>query len=272
LEEKKMAIHKLMRFVGVFTVLVFVVSCASTGAVKPVVETEISVNGTTLHYAKSGSGSPLLLLHGNGENHHIFDVIAARLAADFTVYSIDSRNHGESGKTDQYSYDVMSEDFYQFILAMKLDKPDIIGFSDGAINALILALNHGEAVGKMALLGINLHPEEIKAEILAEIKAGYEETKDPLYKLILEEPNIDLSSLAGVTNPTLVIAGEDDLIYTEVFLNVSAVIPNAVLLIFGEQDHTSYIVETDFLYPYAMAFFKGEIFTQPKPIVYPWDE
>jgi pimeloyl-ACP methyl ester carboxylesterase len=257
---------------GVFTVLVFAVSCASTGTVKQAVEADIPVNGTTLHYAKSGSGSPLLLIHGNGEDHHIFDVIALRLAADFTVYSIDSRNHGKSGKTDQFSYDVMAEDFYQFILAMNLDKPDIIGFSDGAINALILALNHGEAVGKMALLGINLHPEEIKAEILAEIKAAYEATNNPLYKLILEEPNIDLSSLAAVANPTLVIAGEDDLIYTEVFLNVSAAIPNAALLIFGEQDHTSYLVETDFLYPYAMAFLKGEVFTQPKPVVYPWDE
>jgi pimeloyl-ACP methyl ester carboxylesterase len=154
----------------------------------------------------------------------------------------------------------------------KLDKPDTIGFSDGAINALILALNHGEAVGKMALLGINLHPDEIKAEIMAEIRAVYEETGDPLFKLMLEEPNIDLSSLAGVTNPTLVIAGEDDLIYPEVFHNVAAAIPNAILLIFGEQDHASYVVETDFLYPYAMAFFKGEVFIQPKPIVYPWGE
>jgi pimeloyl-ACP methyl ester carboxylesterase len=261
-----------MRFVGAFAVLVLALGCASTGAVRPVVETDIPVNGTTLHYAKSGIGSPLLLIHGNGENHHIFDVIAERLSADFTVYSIDSRNHGESGKTDQFSYNVMAEDFYQFILALQLDKPDIIGFSDGAINALILAQNHGNAVGKIALLGVNLHPEEIKAEILAEIQAVYDETADPLYKLMLEEPNIDLASLAGVTNPTLVVAGEDDLIYTEVFINASAAIPNAILLLFGEQDHTSYIVDTDFFYPYAIAFFKGQVFIQPKPVVYPWDE
>jgi pimeloyl-ACP methyl ester carboxylesterase len=267
----KMAARRLIRLVGIFVLLGFAVGCASTGAAKPVVEAEIPANGTTLHYAKSGSGSPLILLHGNGEDHHIFDVIAERLANDFTVYSIDSRNHGESGKTDQFSYNVMAEDIYQFILAMKLDKPDIIGFSDGAINALILVLNHGEAVGKIALLGVNLHPEEIKAEIVAEIKKVYDETGDPLYKLILEEPNIDLSSLAEVANPTLVVAGEDDLIYTEVFHNVAAAIPNAVLLLFGEHDHTSYIVETDFLYPYAIAFFKGEVFTQPKPVVYPWD-
>jgi pimeloyl-ACP methyl ester carboxylesterase len=197
--------------------LVLGAGCVSTGtgAANPVSEADVAVNGTVLHYAKSGSGSSsLILLHGNGENHHIFDVIAARFANDYTVYSVDSRNHGESGKTDQFSYDVMAEDIYQFIRALKLDKPDILGFSDGAINTLLLAQKHGDAVGKIALLGVNLKPDEIKAEIVEEIKALYEETSDPLFKLILEEPNIELSTLSGITNPTLVAAGEDDLIVT----------------------------------------------------------
>ncbi|MHB9296132.1 putative 2-succinyl-6-hydroxy-2,4-cyclohexadiene-1-carboxylate synthase [Pillotina sp. SPG140] len=234
------------------------IAALSTSAANPVIEADIAVNGTVLHYAQSGSGSPLILMHGNGENHHIFDVIAARFAHDYTVYSVDSRNHGESAKTDQFSYNVMAEDIYQFIRALKLDKPDILGFSDGAINTLLLAQKYGDAVGKIALLGVNLKPSEIKTEILEEIRAIYEETSDPLFKLMLTEPNIELSSLAGITNPTLVVAGENDLIYTEVFLNVSATIPNAVLLIIGEQDHTSYIVDTDMFYPYAIAFFKGK--------------
>jgi pimeloyl-ACP methyl ester carboxylesterase len=262
-KERKMTLKFLNGISAVALISLFAlgVGCVSigTGAANPVSEADVAVNGTFLHYAKSGSGSrSLVLLHGNGENHHIFDAIAARFANDYTVYSIDSRNHGESGKTDRFSYDVMAEDIYQFIRALKLDKPDILGFSDGAINTLLLAQNHGDAAGKIALLGVNLKPDDIKAEIIEEIRAVYEETSDPLFKLMLTEPNIELSSLSEITNPTLVAAGEDDLIYTEVFLNVSAAIPNAALIILGEQDHTSYIVDTDIFYPYAMAFFNGK--------------
>jgi pimeloyl-ACP methyl ester carboxylesterase len=60
----------------------------------------IQVNGTALFYEKSGAGSPVILLHGNGEDHHIFDALAAKLESGFTVYSVDSRNHGQSEKTD----------------------------------------------------------------------------------------------------------------------------------------------------------------------------
>jgi pimeloyl-ACP methyl ester carboxylesterase len=232
-----------------------VVGCASTGGVKPMSENNIQVNGTFLHYAKSGSGSPLILLHGSGEDHHIFDAIAPRFAEHFTVYAIDSRNHGESGKTNQYSYNVMAEDVYQFIQAMNLDKPDILGFSDGAINALILSLNHGDAVGKIALLGVNLHPDDFKPEMFDFIKTLYSED-DPLFKLLITEPNIELSSLAGITNPTLVAAGENDLFYPELFQNIASTIPGAVLIIMGDHNHISYIVDTDIFYPYAMAFFK----------------
>jgi pimeloyl-ACP methyl ester carboxylesterase len=236
-------------------VLAVSAGCASVGAAKMVSENDITVNGTVLHYAKSGSGSPLILLHGSGEDLHIFDVIARRFAEHFTVYAIDSRNHGKSGKTGLYSYDVMSEDVYQFIKAMNLDQPDILGFSDGAINALLLALNHGDAVGKIALLGVNLHPDEFKPEMLDLIKTLYSED-DPLFELMMREPNIELSSLAGIANPTLVAAGENDLFYPELFESIASTIPGAVLIIMGDYNHVSYIVDTDVFYPYAMAFFK----------------
>ena len=80
----------------------------------------INVNGTSLFYETSGNGAPLLLLHGNGEDHHIFDALADKLAADFTVYSIDSRNHGQSEKTDDYAYETMAMDVYAFIDALQL--------------------------------------------------------------------------------------------------------------------------------------------------------
>ena len=55
------------------------------------------VNGIDLFYEKAGEGRPLLLVHGNGEDHTIFDEAAAELAGSFTCYAVDSRCHGQSG-------------------------------------------------------------------------------------------------------------------------------------------------------------------------------
>ena len=82
----------------------------------------IKVNGITLEYSKEGTGEPLILLHGNGEDHHIFDKLAEKLKEKFTVYAIDSRNHGKSSMTDDYSYETMAEDIFSFINALELGR------------------------------------------------------------------------------------------------------------------------------------------------------
>lgn len=69
----------------------------------------IQTNGISLFYQVSGSGEPMLLLHGNGEDHQIFTELAVKLAEHYTVYAIDSRNP----KTDDYSYETMVNDKVQ---------------------------------------------------------------------------------------------------------------------------------------------------------------
>ncbi|MDF2869974.1 MAG: hypothetical protein K0R05_1549 [Anaerocolumna sp.] len=60
----------------------------------------LDINNTTIFYEKSGTGSPLLLLHGNGGDHFMFDCLTSKLKEYFTVYGVDSRNHGQSAKTE----------------------------------------------------------------------------------------------------------------------------------------------------------------------------
>ncbi|MDR1378216.1 MAG: alpha/beta hydrolase [Synergistaceae bacterium] len=216
----------------------------------------LKVNGTTLFYEKTGTGSPMILLHGNGENHHIFDKVSAKLENDFTVYSVDSRNHGQSEKTSEYSYSVMAEDIYRFIEVLELKPVDLIGFSDGAIVALILAMNHGETVNKMALLGVNLNPEDFTEESYQFVKGTYENTKDPLFKLMLEEPHIELDEVKSVSIPILLVAAENDIFKPETFTNLAHVLPGATLKIIDGHDHESYIVGQDLLYPDFIEFFK----------------
>lgn len=215
-----------------------------------------NVNGISLFYETAGHGAPLLLLHGNGEDHHIFNRLVNKLASDFTVYAIDSRNHGQSEKTNDYHYETMAEDLYGFIKTMQLDQVNIIGFSDGAIISLMLAMEHCEVVHKMALLGVNLKPEDFTEEVYQFMKDTYEETKDPLYKLMLEQPNIELDAVKEVTTPTLLIAAEHDIYKPETFDKLLAMLPDAVLKIMPGHDHGSYIVDQDMLYPDFIQFFK----------------
>ena len=216
----------------------------------------ILVNGISLFYKKSGAGPPLLLLHGNGEDHHIFDALTTKLQNDFTLYAIDSRNHGQSGKTADYSYDTMAEDICQFIDALALETPNIVGFSDGAIIALLLAMRHDEVLGRMALLGINLKPDDFTEENYLSIQDAYEKTQNPLFKMMLDEPNIELDDVRRLQTPTLVIAAEHDLYKPEMFTNLVNAMPNATLLLMAGHTHDSYITRQDLLADDLLRFFK----------------
>ncbi|MEG0513956.1 MAG: alpha/beta hydrolase, partial [Clostridia bacterium] len=100
------------------------------------------VNEIKLYYEVSGIGTPLLLLHGNGENHKIFDKAIPLLSEHFTVYAIDSRGHGQSDAVSQYHYDDIAEDVKCFIDKLKLKNPVFYGFSDGGIIGVLLAAKY----------------------------------------------------------------------------------------------------------------------------------
>ena len=217
---------------------------------------KIKVNHVELFYEMSGAGEPLLLLHGNGEDHHIFDEISKRLRESFTVYAIDSRNHGESEKTKDYSYETMAADIYILIKELHLDQVNIVGFSDGAIISLMLAMNHSGAIGKMALLGVNLKPEDFTAESYQFVKETYEEAKDPLFKLMLEQPNIELEEVKDVNVPTLLVAGEHDVFRHGLYEQLVDTLPDAKLKIMKDHDHDSYIAGRDILYEELYEFFR----------------
>ena len=215
----------------------------------------ITVGKIQLNYEKQGAGAPLILLHGNGENHHIFDKLSMRLKEDYTVYAIDSRNHGESTQTDDYSYATMARDIEGFIRNLELEDVSILGFSDGAIIALTLAILNPELFNKMVLLGVNLQPSDFNDEYRLELLDEYEKTGDPLLKLMLEQPDIKLNQLRNVTTPTLVVAAENDLFKPELFQSIVTTMPKAELLIMPEHNHDSYVIGQDILYPHLKSFF-----------------
>jgi pimeloyl-ACP methyl ester carboxylesterase len=106
----------------------------------PIKEDDIQLSEVKMHYSVYGkSGYPLILVHGNGGSQESLKEAAKYLANDYTVYVIESRCHGQSSDPGVISYDLMAKDIKEFIEEMKLEKPYLMGHSDGGINALTVA-------------------------------------------------------------------------------------------------------------------------------------
>ncbi|KAI4446793.1 2-succinyl-6-hydroxy-2,4-cyclohexadiene-1-carboxylate synthase [Eubacterium plexicaudatum ASF492] len=216
----------------------------------------IHINRQILFYEKTGEGPPLLLLHGNGEDHTIFDALTPLLSQTYTVYAIDSRGHGASNPTEEYSYIDMAEDIAQLITSLEIHAPVLYGFSDGGIIGLLLALHHPGLISRLIISGANLNPRGMKLTFLHKVKQHYKKSGNPLERMMLEEPDIKPSALAQIRIPVLVLAGEYDIIKSAHTKLIAAKLPNAQLAIIPGEDHGSYIIHSDKLYPYIQDFME----------------
>lgn len=212
----------------------------------------IEVNNIKLYYEKAGNGYPIILLHGNGENHHIFDTTVNILKEYFTVYTIDTRGHGESSNVSELHYNEMAEDIYSFIHKLKLDKPILYGFSDGGIIGLLLSIKYPNLLSTLIISGVNTNPNGLQKKWLILFKIIYKFKKTKEYKLMLEEPNITIDMLHKITVPTYITVGSKDVIRKKHTNLIHNNIPNSKLKIFDNEDHGSYIINSDKIAKYLL--------------------
>ena len=205
----------------------------------------ITVNNVNLYYEVAGSGAPLVMVHGNGETHAIFDKALPLLAEHFTCYLLDSRGHGQSQPVTEYHYADMAEDVFQFIQALGLEHVTYYGFSDGGIIGLLLAGKHPKLLEKMIISGANTRPDAVVKRIVRLFKVINFLHKNPLFELILTEPHITQEQLQAIETPTLVLAGSKDLVLEEDTRFIAESIPHATLKILPGESHTSYIVHKE---------------------------
>ena len=202
------------------------------------------VNGVELYFEKTGSGRPLLMLHGNGEDHTIFREAAAKLSQRYTCYVLDSRGHGRSTRVAPLHYRDMAADVLDFLEAYELQNVLLYGFSDGGIVALMAAAR-SHRVGTLVVSGANLTPKGVRADIGLMIRAMALVKKDPKLELMAREPDMDEAELRHIAARTLVLAGSKDLIREKETLRIAAAIPDAKLQILEGEDHGSYIVHSE---------------------------
>lgn len=201
----------------------------------------IRANGINLYYEKRGKGKELILLHGNGEDHTIFEDSVLLLEKSFTVYAVDTRGHGRSDRTTSFHYSEMAEDIAAFIKRLGIERPIVCGFSDGGITALLLAINYPDLPGMIITCGANTKPEGIKKRALWMMKLSYRRSHSPLTALMLSEPAITAEMLSKIEVPSVIIAGSNDLIKESDTRFIADNIKDSRLLVLKGEDHGSYI-------------------------------
>ncbi len=216
----------------------------------------VEVNGVTLHYVVEGEGRPVVLVHGNGEDHRLFDIEIKQLtSAGYRVYAPDSRGHGANVPLSEYHYEDMAEDMYGFIEALGLRRPFLYGHSDGGIIGLLLAIRHPDILGALAVSGANLSPEGLIPSFIEEFTARNQKTPDPLVTLMLTEPHIDQEALRQISIPVLVTAGEKDLILPSETERIGKIIPDCRTVILEGEDHGSYVAGSEIMGRLLIDFF-----------------
>jgi len=197
-----------------------------------------------LHYTQRGSGEPLVLLHGNGEDSTYFEHQVGFLAKRFRVIAPDTRGHGKTPRgAAPFTLEQFACDLREFLDGLDIGAAHLLGFSDGANIAMLFALAHPGRVKSLVLNGGNLFPEGLEPDVRAEDARAFAEAQAAgdtraleLLRLMMDEPHIRPEQLAGICVPTLVVAGTHDMILEEHTRLIAASIPGARLA-FVEGDH-----------------------------------
>ncbi len=191
------------------------------------------------HYIEAGHGKPLLLFHGNGEDSSYFKHQIEYFSPHYRVIAVDTRWHGSTPRgTAPFTLTQFADDFYALMRHLGLDKAHILGFSDGGNIAMLLAIKHPECVDKLILAGANMFPTGLKSTELLPMfpqycKAllGQHKRRAALLRLMMYEPIIEPKDLQRITAPTLVIAGEDDMVVQSHTELIAKSLPNSRLCI-----------------------------------------
>ncbi|NCA67743.1 MAG: alpha/beta hydrolase [Clostridia bacterium] len=200
----------------------------------------ISTDYSTLYYRTFGKGKPLIFLHGNNEDSAIFDSVVSIFSDNYSVYLIDSPHHGKSASSVNVSYYDFAKEIASFITLASLTAPIIIGYSDGGIIGLIIAANNYAKISGLVTIGANFNCDGLKQSCVNSIKrelAVFSGIDRDITALMLSEPKLTKEDLARVSVPTLVIAGEKDLIKTSHTKALASALPHAELKIIKDGKH-----------------------------------
>jgi len=219
------------------------------------------INGVKIWYAVFGQGQPVLLLHGGLANSNYWGNLIPALSNDYQVVVMDSRGHGRSSRSSEpLGYDLMASDVLALMDFLKLDKAAIIGWSDGAIIGLDIAIHHPERLTKLFAFAANSDPDGVadvsqsqvfnaymaraKAEYqnLSPTPAEYDSFMAQVTKMWETQPHFSAENLHSIRTTTWIVDGDhDEAIKRSNTLFMADQIPGSGLLIQPKVSHFSFL-------------------------------
>ena len=219
---------------------------------------EAPVDGIKIYYAVWGDGSPLILLHGGLGNTEYFGGQVAELAKQYKVIAMDSRGHGRSSRDAQaYSYALMAKDVIGLMDYLKIDKASIVGWSDGGIIGLDIAINYPDRLDRLFAFGANTNVAGLKPDIdknptfakyieqtgkdyerLSKTPKEFEAFVTQISQMWASQPDYKPDQLAKIKSPVAIADGEhDEAIRQEHNAEMAKAIPGAKLIILPGLSH-----------------------------------
>lgn len=220
----------------------------------------VETSGVSAYYDITGSGEPVVFLHGGQCSAEVMRELSAVLRG-YAVYAPERPGHGRTpDRPGPFTYQAGVDDTLSLMDAAGLDSAHVLGFSDGAIIGMMLALEHPERVRSLVHISGNLHPGDgvyraaddptvtVPQEQIDLIMREYAELSpegaahnDVVWPRILHmwqtEPDIDPASLTALTMPVLVMAGDRDSMALEHTVLIQRSIPGAQLAIVPDASH-----------------------------------
>jgi pimeloyl-ACP methyl ester carboxylesterase len=237
------------------------------------------IDDIQMYYAIYGEGEPVLLIHGGLGNADDFGFQVPVLAESHRVIVADARGRGRSTRSDQpYSYALMADDYLALLDHLGIDKVALVGWSDGAIIGLDIAIRHPERLNRLFAYGANYTLEGWKASAaddptfkagLARAAADYTRLSptpaefDALLAQMSEmwatQPNYIQDQLRGITVPTVIFVGDhDEGIEPAHAAEMAKLIPGAKLVIMKDASHFAMWQKPDEFNATVLEFLAGK--------------
>src|SRR4051812_37235924 len=230
----------------------------------------LTTRGFKMYYEIYGEGEPLLIIHGNGGSINNFLYQIPYFSKEYKVIIADSRAQGKSADSgDSLSYEMMTDDLNALLDSLNLNSCYVIGWSDGGINGLLLAMRHPDKVKKLAVTGANLWPDTTAvepyivkmsmdaADSLSSLKSTPAvKAQLKLANLLAYQPHIKPEELHRIQCPSLIIAGDHDVIRPEHTLAIAKAIPKSYIWILPNSGHFTPFNSKDLFNTTIHGFFK----------------
>jgi pimeloyl-ACP methyl ester carboxylesterase len=229
-----------------------------------------TINNVRIYYETYGYGPPVLVLHGGTGTLEDMHYQIRALAATRLVIAADSRGHGRSTDSDvPLSYGLMADDMLKLLDHLNILRTSIVGWSDGGIVALDLAMHHPERVSRLVVIGANYDVDGLVAgpvplmEIPAVPRFYARNAPDPahwpvLYRKVVTmwatQPHYTIEDLSRIEAPTLIMAGEFDVVKREHTDRLAKAIPRGEEDIIPGGTHTVVSNEPDIVNGHVLRF------------------